>query len=210
MPTPVTIATTNAHKAEEIQALLGDGFACRTLNDFPGAPEVEEDAATFAGNAVKKALSLVSWLKQNEDFTEGWVLADDSGLEVDCLDGAPGVRSARFAATENRHGNTTDEQNNAKLLNELQGRPAHHRSARFRCVLALAATGRFGQPELFKGSVEGQITENPRGENGFGYDPLFVPDGFSQTFGELGADIKNQLSHRAAALRKLSNWLESR
>lgn len=210
MPTPIVIATTNSHKAEEIQALLGAGFECRTLNDFPGAPEVEEDAATFAGNAVKKALSLVSWLKQNEDFTEGWVLADDSGLEVDCLDGAPGVRSARFAATENHHGNTTDEQNNTKLLTELQGLAAHHRSARFRCVLALAAAGCFGQPELFEGSVEGKITESPRGEHGFGYDALFIPDGFSQTFGELGPEIKNQLSHRAAALRKLSNWLESR
>ena len=94
MPTRIVIASGNTHKAEEIQALLGDDFECRTLKDYPDAPEVEEDAATFAGNAVKKALSLVDWLKHHEDFTEGWVLADDSGLEVDALDGAPGVRSA--------------------------------------------------------------------------------------------------------------------
>ena len=144
MPTDIIIASANVHKAEEIQALLGPEFLCRTLRDFPDAPEVEEDAATFAGNAVKKALTLVNWLKQSEDHTEGWVLADDSGLEVDALDGAPGVLSARYAATERQPGNSPDEQNNAKLLLELKGRAAHHRAARFRCVIALARAGRRG------------------------------------------------------------------
>ena len=207
MPTRIVIASGNTHKAEEIQALLGDDFECRTLKDYPDAPEVEEDAATFAGNAVKKALSLVDWLKHNEDFTEGWVLADDSGLEVDALDGAPGVRSARYASGTT-DGNSPDEANNAKLLTALDGKPEHQRTARFRCVLALARTGAYGQPELFEGACEGHIAEAPAGSEGFGYDPLFVPENFVDTFGTLGAEIKGMLSHRAAALRKLKAWLE--
>ena len=207
MPTRIVIASGNTHKAEEIQALLGDDFECRTLKDYPDAPEVEEDAATFAGNAVKKALSLVDWLKHNEDFTEGWVLADDSGLEVDALDGAPGVRSARYAS-DTTEGNSPDEANNAKLLTALDGKPEHQRTARFRCVLALARAGAYGQPELFEGTCEGHIAEAPTGSEGFGYDPLFVPENFVDTFGTLGAEIKGMLSHRAAALRKLKAWLE--
>lgn len=207
MPTRIVIASGNTHKAEEIQALLGDDFECRTLKDYPDAPEVEEDAATFAGNAVKKALSLVDWLKHNEDFTEGWVLADDSGLEVDALDGAPGVRSARYASNTTE-GNSPDEANNAKLLTALGGKSEHQRTARFRCVLALARAGAYGQPELFEGACEGHIAEAPAGSEGFGYDPLFVPENFVDTFGTLGAEIKGMLSHRAAALRKLKAWLE--
>ena len=207
MPTRIVIASGNTHKAEEIQALLGDDFECRTLKDYPNAPEVEEDAATFAGNAVKKALSLVDWLKHNEDFTEGWVLADDSGLEVDALDGAPGVRSARYASNTTE-GNSPDEANNAKLLTALGGKSEHQRTARFRCVLALARAGAYGQPELFEGACEGHIAEAPAGSEGFGYDPLFVPENFVDTFGTLGAEIKGMLSHRAAALRKLKAWLE--
>ena len=207
MPTRIVIASGNIHKAEEIQALLGDGFECRTLKDFPDAPEVEEDAATFAGNAVKKALSLIDWLKHHEDFAEGWVLADDSGLEVDALDGAPGVLSARYASGPTE-GNSPDEANNAKLLAELNGKPAHQRTARFRCVLALARAGAYGQPELFEGACEGHIAETPAGSEGFGYDPLFVPENFVDTFGTLGAEIKGMLSHRAAALRKMKAWLE--
>ena len=207
MPTDIIIASENAHKAKEIQALLGPEFLCRTLRDFPDAPEVEEDAATFAGNAVKKALTLVNWLKQSEDHTEGWVLADDSGLEVDALDGAPGVLSARYAATERQPGNSPDEKNNAKLLLELKGRAAHHRAARFRCVIALARAGQYNQPKIFNGTCEGRIEEAARGTHGFGYDPLFVPDGHEQTFGELGESVKSQLSHRSAALRELKDWL---
>ena len=207
MPTEIIIASANIHKAEEIQALLGPEFLCRTLRDFPDAPEVEEDAATFAGNAVKKALTLVNWLKQSEDHTLGWVLADDSGLEVDALDGAPGVFSARYAATGRKPGNSPDEQNNAKLLLELKGYAAHHRAARFRCVIALARAGQYNHPKIFNGTCEGRIEEAARGTHGFGYDPLFVPDGHEQTFGELGNSVKNQLSHRSAALRQLKDWL---
>ena len=202
MPTPVVIATGNTHKAEEIQALLGPDFVCRTLADFPEAPEVEE--------AALKALSLVNWLKQNEDWHKGWILADDSGLEVDVLDGAPGVRSARYAATDSHAGNTPDQQNNAKLLHELSGHRKHHRSARFRCVIALARAGQYEKPEIFHGVCEGQIIEEPRGENGFGYDPLFQPEGHTQTFGELGEPTKSQNSHRADALRKLKDWILAR
>ena len=207
MPTLIVIASGNAHKALEIQTLLGADFECRTLKDYPDAPDVEEDAATFAGNAVKKALSLVDCLKHHEDFTEGWVLADDSGLEVDVLDGAPGVRSARYASSTTE-GNSPDKANNAKLLAELNGKPAHQRTARFRCVLALARAGAYGQPELFEGACEGHIAEAPAGSEGFGYDPLFVPENFVDTFGTLGAEIKGMLSHRAAALRKMKSWLE--
>ena len=207
MPTRIVIASGNTHKAEEIQALLGDDFDCRTLKDYPDAPGVEEDAATFAGNAVKKALSLIDWLKHHEDFAEGWVLADDSGLEVDALDGAPGVRSARYAS-DTTEGNSPDEANNAKLLTALDGRPEHQRTARFRCVLALARAGAYGQPELFEGACEGRIAEVPAGSEGFGYDPLFVPENFVDTFGTLGAEIKGMLSHRAAAMRKMKAWLE--
>ena len=208
MPTRIVIASGNTHKAEEIQALLGDDFECRTLKDYPGAPEVEEDAATFAGNSVKKALSLVNWLKHEEDFSEGWVLADDSGLEVDCLEGAPGVRSARYASGTTE-GNSPDEANNAKLLRELEGKPEPQRTARFRCVLALARAGEYGQPQLFEGTCEGHIAEAAAGREGFGYDPLFVPENFVDTFGTLGAEIKGMLSHRAAALRKMKDWLEA-
>ena len=207
MPTLIVIASGNAHKAKEIQTQLGTDFECRTIKEYLDAPDVEEDAATFAGNAVKKALSLVDWLKHHEDFTEGWVLADDSGLEVDALDGAPGVRSARYASSTTE-GNSPDEANNAKLLVELNGKPAHQRTARFRCVLALARAGEYGQPELFEGACEGHIAEEPAGSEGFGYDPLFVPENFVDTFGTLGAEIKGMLSHRAAALRKMKSWLE--
>ena len=210
MPTPVVIATGNTHKAEEIQSLLGPDFVCRTLADFPDAPEVEETARTLAGNAALKALSLVNWLKQNEDLHEGWVLADDSGLEVDALDGAPGVRSARYAATDSHVGNTPDQQNNAKLLLKLSGHRKHHRTARFRCVIALARAGKYEKPEIFHGVCEGQIIEEPRGENGFGYDPVFQPEGHAQTFGELGEPIKSQNSHRADALKKLKDWILAR
>ena len=210
MPTLIVIASANAHKAEEIQALLGPGFECRTLGDFPGAPEPEEDAATFAGNAVKKALSLVNWLKQNEDWREGWILADDSGLEVDALEGAPGVHSARYAATANHPGNSLDEKNNAKLLAELKGRARHHRAARFRCVIALARAGQYSQPQLFIGTCEGRIDEAARGEHGFGYDPLFYLPDLGKTSAELSPDHKNRISHRGQAARCMRDVIAKR
>lgn len=219
------IATRNAHKAGEIRAILGDRFQLRTLNDFSDAPKVVEDAETFAGNATKKVVELAKWLMRIPNARlqiPNFVLADDSGLEVDALNGAPGVHSARFAAPNSaKSGNTSDADNNAKLLRLLKDVPLERRAARFHCVIALTpvlpekvevaspvcyADGFETQTELFDGVCEGRIIFAPRGHNGFGYDPLFVPDGYDQTFAELGDDEKNQLSHRAKALAKLKNF----
>ncbi len=219
--TTLLIATRNRHKVEEIRAILGGSFQFFTLNDFPAAPKVVEDADTFAGNATKKAVELAEWLAAEIQNPESriqkpdFVLADDSGLEVDALNGAPGVHSARFAAldkTENSH----DADNNAKLLRLLKDVPAEKRTARFRCVIAIVSVPQAqiesASPvcyaeefaaQIFDGACEGKIIFAPRGQNGFGYDPLFVPDGFTQTFAELGEDVKNRLSHRAKALEKL-------
>ena len=249
------IATRNTHKAEEIRSILGGRFQYRTLNDFPNAPKVVEDAATFAGNATKKAVELARWLGKatvhspqstvhssestarslqsadhdrlsGEGRGEVLVLADDSGLEVDALGGAPGVHSARFAGL-GRGGseNSSNARNNAKLLRLLKDVPSEKRTGRFRCVLAVCPMGRqeseTASPvcqateaelltELFEGVCEGRIAPAPRGQGGFGYDPLFVPEGHDLTFGELGQEVKNRLSHRARALEKLRQWLERR
>ncbi len=221
------IATRNAHKTGEIRAILGGRFQFLTLNDYPEAPKVVEDAKTFAGNATKKAVGLARWLSASRHPSpvtcHAFVLADDSGLEVDALNGAPGVHSARFAALDSaKSGNTPDADNNAKLLRLLKDVPLEKRTARFHCVIALTPVlpGKVEaaspvcyadefemQTELFDGVCEGRVLFAPRGQNGFGYDPLFVPVGFEQTFAELGEDIKNQLSHRAQALGKLRKHL---
>jgi XTP/dITP diphosphohydrolase len=212
--TTLLIATRNAHKAGEIQAILGADFRCLTLKEFPDAPAVVEDAETFAGNATKKAVELARWLVpriSNFKFQISnpvFVLADDSGLEVDVLGGAPGVHSARFAAL-NKSENSHDADNNAKLLRLLKDVPLEKRAARFRCVIALAEINpqsAIRNSQLFDDACEGRILFEPRGTNGFGYDPLFVPVGFDQTFAELGEDVKNRLSHRAKALAKLKDY----
>lgn len=217
----ILIATRNAHKVSEIQTILGPQFHFLNLNDFPDAPKVVEDADTFAGNAAKKAAELAEWLVNRDSGPlPDFVLADDSGLEVDALDGAPGVLSARFAAMDAKH-NSSDADNNAKLLRLLKDVPEGKRTARFRCVLALVAVApkRVGnaspvcyaddasQTELFDGACEGKMIFGPRGTNGFGYDPLFVPDNFEKTFGELDEDVKNKLSHRAKAAGLLRAFL---
>jgi len=222
--TTLLIATRNAHKVAEIQAILGTGFACRPLlAEFPAAPIVVEDADTFAGNALKKAESLSHWLTASLQAggsrdghltigaTRTFVLADDSGLEVDALGGAPGVHSARFAAMESgRDGNSPDADNNAKLLRLLATVPREKRTARFRCALALVEFFPSGAgqkaPHLFDGACEGWIDFAPRGNGGFGYDPLFIPTGRDQSFAELGEDVKNGISHRAKALAGLREW----
>jgi XTP/dITP diphosphohydrolase len=210
--TTLLIATRNAHKVGEIRAILGAQFHFLTLNDFPAAPKVIEDADTFAGNAMKKATELARWIAGNSKLKTqnsklDFVLADDSGLEVDALNGAPGVHSARFAAMDSaRSGNAPDAENNAKLLRLLKDVAAEKRAARFRCVIALAEINpqsAIRNPQLFNGACEGRIIFAPCGKNGFGYDPLFVPDGCEQTFAELGEDVKNRLSHRARALEML-------
>lgn len=221
--TTLLIATRNAHKVGEIQAILGAQFQFLPLADFPDAPKVIEDADTFAGNAAKKAVELARWLAGGIS-NPAFVLADDSGLEVDALNGAPGVHSARFAALDRSADgsstssteNSPDIDNNAKLLRLLQDVPQEKRTARFRCVIALvpvphekiesASPVCFAaefEPQIFDGTCEGRIQFSASGHGGFGYDPLFVPDGFTQTFAELGEDVKNRLSHRAKALRKL-------
>ena len=222
--TTLLIATRNAHKAGEIQAILGAQFRCLTLKEFPGAPAVVEDADTFAGNATKKAVELAKWLTgKHSTFniqhpTPNFVLADDSGLEVDALDGAPGVHSARFAALDKTE-NSRDTDNNAKLLRLLKDVPLEKRAARFLCVIALvpvpagkvegASPVCFAdefEAQIFDGACEGRIQLTASGQGGFGYDPLFVPDGFAQSFAELGEDVKNHLSHRAKALAKLKDY----
>jgi XTP/dITP diphosphohydrolase len=206
--TTLLIATRNMHKVAEIRAILGAQFQFLTLDDFPAAPKVVEDADTFAGNAAKKAVELANWLSTGSRFTirdsTVFVLADDSGLEVDALGGKPGVHSARFAAMD-KNENSKDADNNAKLLRLLQNFPAEKRTARFRCAIALAqiANRKSQIANLFDGTCEGRILFEACGQNGFGYDPLFVPNGFEQTFAELGEDVKNKLSHRAKALEKL-------
>jgi len=216
------IATGNVHKVQEIRAILGDGFHYPTIVKFPAAPKVVEDAATFAGNATKKAVELARWLAgvpSSEFRVSSFVLADDSGLEVDALNGAPGVYSARFAALDSgKPGNSPDAETNAKLLGVRGTISAQKRTARFRCVLALTPVVRGVvepaspvcyadefelQTQLFDGAREGRIAFAPSGQGGFGYDPLFVPDGFEKSFAELGEEIKNRLSHRAKALDKL-------
>lgn len=219
MPT-LLIATRNAHKVGEIRAILDANFQLLTLKDFPDAPPVVEDAETFAGNARKKAETLANWIAENsklktKNLKLDFVLADDSGLEVDALNGAPGVHSARFAALDKAE-NAPDTDNNAKLLRLLQDVPLEKRTARFRCVIALvpvpenktesASPVCFAEeytPQFFDGACEGRIQLAARGAKGFGYDPLFVPEGFTQSFAELGEDVKNKISHRAKALEKL-------
>ena len=179
------IATRNHHKLAEIRAILATpGLDLLAADDIPGLPDVEEDGTSFPENAAKKARQLC-------DASGLWSLGDDSGLEVDALHGAPGVMSARYAG---RHGD--DAANNRKLLKELKN--AAVRGAQFRCAIALAAPdGRLWQVE---GICRGQILQEAQGTGGFGYDPLFVPDGHGQTFAQLPGEAKNKISHRGRAL----------
>lgn len=187
------IATKNAHKTIEIRAILGEGWEVTDLNAHPEIAAPEETGATFAENAAIKALAA-------SRMFAGLVLADDSGLEVDALGGAPGARSARYAGED-----ATDADNRAKLLHALAGVRGAARAARFRCALALAADG--AVRATFDGAVEGVVINAERGDGGFGYDALFVPEGYCETFAQLSGAIKNQLSHRARALEKARAFL---
>ncbi|MBW8864755.1 MAG: non-canonical purine NTP pyrophosphatase [Verrucomicrobia bacterium] len=222
--TTLLIATRNAHKVGEIQAILGPQYRCLTLKEFPSAPPVVEDADTFAGNATKKAVELARWQSSIKHPVSSiqFVLADDSGLEVDALNGAPGVHSARFAALDKAE-NSKDADNNAKLLRLLKDVPPEKRTARFRCVIALVPVPSNKvessspvcyadelEAKTFDGACDGHIQLEHTGAGGFGYDPLFIPDGFTQSFAELGEDVKNKLSHRAKALEKLKIYFSGR
>lgn len=214
--TTLIIATRNAHKVQEIQAVLGDAFRYLSLKDFSEAPKVVEDQPTMQKNAAKKARELARWLQYLSGFdlrvpgASAYVLADDSGLEVDALNGAPGVHSARFAALDHASSapdeNSSDADNNAKLLRLLADIPTERRAARFRCVLSLMQV-KPPQPmlagHLFEGTCEGRIAFEPRGGAGFGYDPLFIPVGGTESFAELGEQKKNAISHRSKALAKM-------
>ena len=224
----IVIATRNTHKVGEIRAILGGGPQWLSLADFPDAPQVVEDAPTFAGNATKKAVSLACWLYVAFPPTPRamplFVLADDSGLEVDALEGRPGVHSARFAVLHtSQPGNSSDGDNSTKLLRLLENVPQGKRQARFKCVVALAEVPEpkttSAKPvchadevkvQTFEGACEGRIGFEPCGKNGFGYDPLFIPVGLDQTFAELDEATKNRLSHRAQALEKLKAFLAAR
>ena len=191
----LVVATRNRHKTREIQDILGPGFKVRDLGVHPDVSEIRENGTSFEENAKLKALAASRQLS-------GLVIADDSGLEVDALGGAPGIYSARYAGA-----NATERDKIDKLLGELERVRAtdDRRRARFRCVVALARSGDL--LGTFEGIVEGTIADLVRGASGFGYDPIFIPEGTQQTFGELPTETKNAISHRAKAIRALADKL---
>ncbi|NEQ70298.1 MAG: RdgB/HAM1 family non-canonical purine NTP pyrophosphatase [Symploca sp. SIO2D2] len=195
------LATGNAKKLKELQAIISEAelpIQVENATALGGMPEVEEDAGTFSGNALKKAKALLA-----RASGDTWVLADDSGLCVDALDGDPGVYSARYAGE-----GASDAANVDKLLRELTGVETKKRGAAFVCVLALVRKSE--EPRFFEGSCEGRITDERFGEGGFGYDPVFVPQGRDRTFAELTSATKAELSHRGKALQKFIAWAKER
>ncbi|TLD68617.1 non-canonical purine NTP pyrophosphatase [Phragmitibacter flavus] len=194
------VATGNSHKTEEIRAMLGAGWEVTDLTSHPHLPSPDETGSTFAENAAIKALSASVLLPGV------LVLSDDSGLEVDVLDGEPGVHSARYSGAS-----ATDASNRRKLIKELTARISSGKQApftgRFRCCMVLALDGVV--KGVFDGAVEGSLLREEEGVGGFGYDALFVPEGYEHSFGVLPAATKNQLSHRARALAKVIQWLEA-
>ena len=192
--TRLVIATRNAHKGREFAQLLGNNFEIVDLNSFPQIETIEETGQSFEENAITKAVHVS---RKIVDL----VIADDSGLEVDVLEGAPGIFSARYASER-----ASDEENVTKLLADLKKVGVRAQpSARFRCVLALARKGKL--LGTFEGVAEGVIVDVARGTAGFGYDPIFVPEGFDKTFAELPTETKNRISHRAKAIAALREAL---
>jgi XTP/dITP diphosphohydrolase len=197
----ILVATTNPGKVRELRALLAGDIEWKSLADFPGVGAVEEDGATFAENARKKATGYAR-------ATRLWTLADDSGLVVDALGGAPGVNSARFAGVraEGTDRKVLDRRNLEKLLSLLEGVPQEKRTARFVCCLCLA------EPDQVlletQGTLEGVFAEEPAGAGGFGYDPVFLVPGLGKTVAQLGDDEKNAISHRGNAMRRLRPLLD--
>jgi XTP/dITP diphosphohydrolase len=191
------VATMNAGKLAEYRRLLGDipGLELESMASLPQPIDVFEDSDTFYGNALKKATEIAEGAGMR-------CLADDSGLEVDALDGRPGVHSARYAGD-----GASDEQNNTKLLDELSGFADDERTARFRCAIVIV-DGEGRELARAEGTCEGRISREPKGTHGFGYDPVFVPDGYTETMAELGPETKNEISHRAEAAAKLTSLLQ--
>ncbi|MFP3389233.1 XTP/dITP diphosphatase [Brevibacillus sp. SIMBA_040] len=191
----VVLATLNQGKVKEFNRLFADlGWEGISLAEFEGVPEVIEDGETFEANALKKALEISTYLNLP-------ALGDDSGLEVDALDGRPGVYSARYAGED-----ATDEKNWHKLLDELDGVPMERRTARFRCTIALVVPG--SEPVITTGSCEGLIAKEPKGTNGFGYDPVFYIPEMDKMMAQLLPEEKNQISHRARAMNHLLEALK--
>ena len=191
MKKKLVVATNNAHKLEEISQILGENIELLSLKDIQCITEIPETADTLEGNAQQKAEYIYKHFGLD-------CFADDTGLEVEALDGAPGVFSARYAGNENN-----SEANMQKLLLNIQG--TNNRKAQFRTVICLIIGGK---THLFEGICKGRIIEEKRGETGFGYDPIFVPEGYNETFAELGNDIKNKISHRAKAVDLLCKFLK--
>lgn len=193
------LASGNSHKVAEFRRLLaGTGLEIASAARCGGMPAVEETGTTFAANARIKAEALGARAPES-----AWVLADDSGLQVDFLRGAPGVFSARYAGA-----GAGDRDNLEKLLWALREVPENQRAARFRCVLCLIRPG--AEPDYFEGACEGRIALRAAGGSGFGYDPVFIPEGFDQSFAELGEAVKAELSHRAKAAAAFRRWLDAR
>ncbi len=188
----ILFATNNAHKLSEVQAVLGDGYTLVTPRECGVMEEIPEEQETLEGNALQKARYL-------HDRTGLDCFADDTGLEVEALGGAPGVHSARYATDGHDFA-----ANNRLLLKNLQS--VENRRARFRTVIALILNG---EEHLFEGVVEGRILDHETGHEGFGFDPLFVPDGCERTFAEMSAAEKNAISHRGRAVRKLAEYLHA-
>ncbi len=190
------LATRNRNKVSEMRhALDGTGWQVVMLSDIGDAPDVEEDGATFEENALKKARSAAR-------VTKMWTLAEDSGLEIDALGGEPGVKSARYAGE-----GASDADRIRKVLSRLISVPEKRRTARFRCVMCLIDPA--GKETYFEGCCEGRITHDARGSAGFGYDPVFIPEGYAQTFAELGPGVKSKISHRARAMQQVIAFLRS-
>ena len=193
MKRKLVFATNNAHKLEEVVAILGDQVELLSLNDIGCQADIPETAETLEGNALLKS----SYIYKNYHLD---CFADDTGLEVETLNGAPGVYSARYAGGEGHDA----QANMLKLLHELEGK--ENRKAQFRTAISLILDGK---EYLFEGVIKGEIIKEKRGDSGFGYDPVFMPEGYDRTFAELGNDIKNQISHRALAVQKLCEFLQS-
>jgi len=199
----ILVATSNPGKLRDFAgAAAPHGIEIASIPNFTSLPVVAEDGLTFEANARKKAEAYSRYLPGEI------VLADDSGLQVDALGGAPGIHSARYAAEkpELADNNTGDPANNARLLRELKEVPAEKRTARFVCVIAAARDGQ--TLKVFRGQAQGVILDNPRGTNGFGYDPLFYFPQIQKTFAELSADEKAKYSHRGAAFRQFVSWYQ--